>query len=208
MNATKRQNIVNWLGSGSINIFGMPFAGKDTQGKILAEELEGILLSSGDILRHDHGIQEVHDIMAAGGIIPSELFNRIVVPFLAREELAGKPLILSEVGRVDGEAQVILKATRATQHETKAVVLLRLSDDEVWRRFRESQSTHDRGVRADDNENVLQRRLDSYKQKVLPVIEYYRSLNLLIEIDGSQDRENVTRTIFDELAARADNGDR
>ena len=208
MDATKRQKIVNWLGSGSINIFGMPFAGKDTQGKILAEELEGILLSSGDILRHDHGIQEVHDIMAAGGIIPSELFNRIVVPFLAREELAGKPLILSEVGRVDGEAQVILEATRDTQHETKAVVLLRLSDEEVWRRFRESKSTHDRGVRADDNENVLQRRLDSYKQKVLPVIEYYRSLNLLIEIDGSQDRENVTRTIFDKLAARADNDDR
>jgi adenylate kinase len=207
MDATKRQKIANWLGSGSINIFGMPFAGKDTQGKILAEELDGILLSSGDILRHDHGIQEVHDIMAAGGIIPSELFNRIVVPFLAREELAGKPLILSEVGRVDGEAQVILEATRNTRHETKAVVLLRLSDDEVWRRFRESQSTHDRGVRADDNENVLQRRLDSYKQKVLPVIEYYRSLNLLIEIDGSQDRENVTRTIFDELATRADNDD-
>ena len=34
------------LGVGSINIFGLPFSGKDTVGKRLADDLGAVLLSS------------------------------------------------------------------------------------------------------------------------------------------------------------------
>jgi adenylate kinase family enzyme len=37
----------------------------------------------------------------------------------------------------------------------------------------------------------------------MPVIEYYRTMGLLIDIDGTQSREDVTRTILDDLARRA-----
>lgn len=193
------QTITNWLQTGSINIFGLPFAGKDTQGKLLAEQLGGILISGGDILRHDHGNAKVQEIMAAGGIIPSELFEEIVIPYLAREELSGHPLILSEVGRVYGEAEVTLRATEKTGHPTKAVLFLTMEEGEVWRRFDISQQTGDRGVRADDNRAVLQNRLDRFREKVLPVISFYRDLGLLIEIDGSLPREEVTKQIISGL---------
>ncbi len=188
--------IATWLGTGSINIFGLPFAGKDTQGKILADTFNGILISGGDILRHDHGNEKVQQIMATGGIIPSDLFEEIVVPFLSRPELHGKPLILSEVGRIQGEEQVIMRATQHTGHPTKLVILLTLTEDEVWRRFEASQASHDRGERADDNKNVLQTRLDKFRDKVLPVLEFYRAQNLLVEIDGSLPPEQVTQEIF------------
>ena len=45
------ERIKSWLGSGSINIFGMPFSGKDTVGTRLADVLDGKFLSSGAILR-------------------------------------------------------------------------------------------------------------------------------------------------------------
>lgn len=200
MDNTQINHIAQWLGNGSLNIFGRPFAGKDTQGNILAEFFDGVLLSSGDILRHDHGNKRVQEIMAVGGIIPSELFAEIVVPYLSRPELEGKPLILSEVGRVHGEAEVILQATQQTGHPTKAVITLQLSDEEVWRRFDASQLENDRGERADDKREVLQTRLDAYREKVLPVIEYYRTLGLLIEVDGSQPKDAVTKDIIDGLS--------
>ena len=47
----KFSTIKNWLGTGSINIFGLPMAGKDTQGIKLAEALNAKFLSSGMIVR-------------------------------------------------------------------------------------------------------------------------------------------------------------
>ena len=46
---------------------------------------------------------------------------------------------------------------------------------------------------------VLQARLDAYKDKVVPVIEWYREKGLLVEIDGSQSEEDVTASILDSL---------
>ena len=47
----KIAEIKKWLMTGSINIFGYPMSGKDTQGVKLAEAVNGKLLSSGIIIR-------------------------------------------------------------------------------------------------------------------------------------------------------------
>lgn len=184
------------LGNGAINVFGRPFAGKDTQCKALANLLGGSVISSGDILRHDHGNTEIQRIMAEGGIIPSDLFESVVVPFLSREEFAHKPMILSEVGRVEGEQYVIMRATQQSGHPQKAVVVLEISDEEVYRRFDASIEEGDRGERADDRREVLKHRLDSYQAMVRPVIEFYREKGLLLEVDGSLERPIVTDSII------------
>jgi adenylate kinase len=197
------RNISSWLQTGSINIFGLPFAGKDTQGAILAEMFDGVMFSSGDILRHNKDNARLQQIMAEGGIIPSDLFEEIVVPYLAKPEFQDKALILSEVGRMGEEADIVLRACEASGHTTKAVILLKLSDEEVWRRFDEASKSHDRGERADDNKAVLQTRLDNYHAKVMPTIEFYRQQGLLIEIDGSLPKDEVTAHILSSLAERA-----
>lgn len=195
--------IQSWLGTGSINVFGRPFAGKDTQCNALAEMMGGVVVSSGDVLRHDHGNAQIQRIMAEGGIIPSELFEQVVVPYLARAEFANTPLILSEVGRADGEQHMIMRATEQAGHPLKAVILLGLSDTEVFNRFDAAQEQNDRGDRADDKRDVLQTRLNAYESMVTPVISYYRDNGYLIEVDGSQSKEAVTQSIIDALAARA-----
>ena len=201
---TKIQTIKQWLETGSINIFGLPFAGKDTQGKIFAELFDGILISGGDILRKSDN-QELQTIMAQGKIIPSDLWEQVVVPYFKREELKNKPLILSEVGRLMGEQLVIEKATEESGHTQKAVILLELDDSEIWNRFDASRLANDRGDRADDNKAVLQTRLDSYHQKVMPVLNYYDNKGLLIRIDGSKSKEEVTNQIIDNLYQKITN---
>ncbi len=193
---TQIQKISSWLGTGSINVFGRPFAGKDTQGRILAEILGGALIAGGEILRHYKNQENLQEIMASGNLIPSDLYLRIVLPYLSKSELKDKPLILSEVGRMKGEEPIVLEATAHSGHPTKAVVLLRFSEEDVWQRFNQAVTDKDRGQRQDDRREVLQTRLDRFREKVEPVIEFYREKDLLVEVDGTKSRQEVTKDIL------------
>lgn len=195
--------ITKWLGTGSINLFGRPFAGKDTQGRILAEMFNGELIAGGDILRGFHDQQKVQEVMAAGGLIPSDFYFEIVLPYLSRPEFSQKPLFLSSVGRLQGEEGTIMRATSGSGHPMKAVVLLHLDEDIVWQRFDAASAEHDRGDRADDSRNVLQNRLDNFRLNTLPVIDFYREHGLLIEVDGTLSRDEVTHEILLGLLNRA-----
>jgi adenylate kinase len=190
-----------WLGSGSLNLFGLPFAGKDTQGAILADYFGAQLVSSGQVLR-GCGDTEIARIMASGDIIPPELFGRVMVPYLLSNTPAGTPLILSEVGRLPGEEVVVLEAAEKAGHPIKAAIILEMPDQEVWNRFIASQVSGDRGQRADDNKDVLQNRLEKFHNKVTPVLDFYDRRGLLLRIDGRQSRSAVSEAIFAALDSR------
>lgn len=193
-------NIIQpWLGTGSINLFGRPFAGKDTQGQILADLLGGELIGGGDILRSYNDQSAINAIMAKGDLIPSDFYLQIMLPFFRREELADKPLMLSAVGRRSGEESIIMQATQETGHPMRAVLHLHMPAEEVWQRFEASRQQNDRGNRTDDARDVIQNRLQKYEEQTLPVIEYYRQHGLLIEVDGTQSEEAVTKSILQAL---------
>jgi adenylate kinase len=203
----KIQTIKNWLGAGSINIFGRPFAGKDTQGELLAEYFDGELMAGGDILRSYHDQEKIKELMSTGDLFPTEFYLSIILPFLSRDDIKNKPIILSSVGRMKGEEETILEATEKSGHEMKAVVLLVLSEDQVMERFNATRSLGDRGVREDDNHEALENRLVKFHEQTEPVIEVYRRKGMLLEVDGTLPREQVTEQIIDllfELASKAD----
>jgi adenylate kinase len=197
-------NIISkWLGSGSINFFGLPFSGKDTQGRILADIFGGVVISGGDVLRHNKDNQRLQQLLATGEIIPTDLFEEIVIPYLSNPEFQNKPLMLSEVGRLEGEQIVTMRAATISKHPTKAVVFLRLSEEEVYRRFEKAKQEQDRGERTDDHREVLRIRLEKYQEKVVPVINWYRDKKLLLEVDGTLKLEEVTDEIINSLARSA-----
>jgi adenylate kinase len=199
------KSVATWLGAGSINVFGLPFAGKDTQGRILAEHLGAFLVAGGDILR-SHGDQaELESIMARGDLIPSDLYLKIMVAYLSNSQFVGKPLVLSAVGRLKGEETTVMQATADAGHQIKAVVLLRLSEEEVWKRFDAAKELNDRGSREDDSHTALENRLVKFREQTVPVIDHYRELGLLIEVDGSLSREAVNDEIIKNVSAFAAN---
>lgn len=202
----KIEKIKQWLGSGSINIFGPPFAGKDTQGEIVSELLGGEMFSSGDILRHNKDNEKLQQLLDAGEIIPSEFFMELIPPYFKRSGFEGKSLILSEVGRVEGEQVATFEAAESSGHPIKVLVLLKMPDEEAFKRFDVAQQTHDRGDRGDDDREVLRTRLAKYHQMVSPVIEWYRDKGLLLEVDGTRTRDEVTQEIIDDLYRRATTG--
>ncbi len=197
------KQISAWLGAGSINVFGRPFAGKDTQGAKLADSFGGALIGGGDILRSHPEPERIKEILSAGGLIPHDFYLGMLVPYLSQPKFSGKPLILSSVGRSHGEEATILKAASGSGHPLRAVVLLALSEDEVWRRFEASKVLGDRGGRSDDDREVLKNRLAKFEAKTEPVIAFYREKGLLIEVDGTKSREEVTAEILDALFERS-----
>ena len=197
------QTVTEWLGSGSINIFGRPFAGKDTQGKRLAELFNGTLLGGGDILRGSNIPPHVQEFMHTGQLIPSEEYVRIVLPYLSQESLSGRPLILSSVGRWSGEEEGVVEATEASDHPLRAVILLTLSENEVRSRWKKLEQHDDRGGRHDDSEEVLGTRLQEFSEKTLPVLDAYNDKGLLVEIDGNNTPDHVTSLVLNALYTKA-----
>jgi adenylate kinase family enzyme len=206
------QEIADWLETGSINLFGRPFAGKDTQGRILADLFDGVLLGGGDILRNSVIPERSRTAIQSGELIPTEDYIDIVLPYLSKAEFAGKPLILSSVGRWHGEEEGVMGATLTSKHEMKAVIYLDQSEEVSWERWRKDQeekSRGDRGNRSDDREEVLKRRFVEFDGKTLPVLEYYRdTTDLFITVQANQHGANVTADILEALKELADRASR
>ena len=198
---TKQIELISeWLGSGSINIFGWPFSGKDTQCRKLAELFNGVLISGGDILRSHSDSAEISQEMADGTIIPSDFYLDRLLPYLSQAEFNNKPLLLSSVGRSHGEEPAIMQAAADSGHPMRTAILLKLSETDVWQRLKAAASLKDRGSRQDDNEEGLRNRLVEFHEKTEPVIQFYRDKKLLLEVDGSLTRDEVTNEILNGLS--------
>ncbi|MBR3248689.1 nucleoside monophosphate kinase [Candidatus Saccharibacteria bacterium] len=195
--------IKEWLGTGSINIFGLPMSGKDTQGIKLAEALGAKFLSSGLIIRAMEE-QTKQDYSKKGALIPTNIFYEWVLPYFERPDLFEFPLVLSSIGRWHGEEDQVMSIASGAGHEIKAVVLLNISEADVENRFNAAQVLNDRGDRADDKDlTIFKTRLQEFREKTLPVLQHYKTLGLLIDVNGDQIRENVFNEIVEKLYAKA-----
>lgn len=197
-----RQIIRNWIGTGSINIFGKPFSGKDTVGNRLAAELQGVLLSSGEILRQAQSNDEnLKNEMNSGALANTDKFRSIVLPYFAKKELKDKPLIMSSIGRWEGEEIDVIKAAEAAGHPIKVALELVISEEEMEKRRQAALESGDRGSRGDDNsEEVLQKRIDEFNEKTLPVLATYEKMGLLVRVQTDSDRDTVFRRVLEAIS--------
>ncbi len=196
LSSTEIQTIQRWLGTGAINIFGLPFSGKDTHGHQLAELFNAQVMGGGDILRNSVIPPHVRELIDAGKLAPIDDYIHIVTPYLSQEEFADKPLILSSVGRWHGEEPGVLAAAETAGHPVKAVVYLSVDETTAHERFAASREDEMRGVRTDDAEHILATRFAEFRNKTLPVIDFYREKGMVIEVDGNPPKPEVHQAIL------------
>jgi len=195
----KLEKIKSWLGTGSLNIFGLPMSGKDTVGMRLAEDLQAKFLSSGIIIRA-YEAEQNEDMTGSGKLIPTNTFYDIILPYFSREELRNDSLVLSSVGRWSGEEDKIMEAAKAGGHEIKAVVMLDLIEEEVKNRFEAAKELNDRGERADDaNIEVFETRLAEFREKTMPVLNHYDELKMLVKVPAMGSRDEVYANVVERL---------
>ena len=195
----KLAKIKAWLGTGSLNVFGLPMSGKDTVGERLAKDLGAKFLSSGIIIRAFEAEQN-QNMTGSGQLIPTNTFYDIILPYFSREEMKNDSLILSSVGRWAGEEDKIMEAAKNGGHEIKAVVLLDLTEVDVKNRFEAAKELNDRGGRADDASiEIFETRIREFNEKTVPVLNHYDELKLLIRVPADGSRDEVYSSVVDKL---------
>ena len=160
---------------------------------------DAILIGGGDILRKSQNVPDhVRRAMSVGNLAPTEAYLSTVLPYLSKIEYMGKPIIMSSLGRWHGEEKAILESADKANHPIKAVILLDLDENEAKARA-QSRDIVNRGNRADDALEYLHTRFDEFRAKTVPVIDYYKKLGLLIEVNGQQQPADVTSEILQKL---------
>lgn len=196
--------IKTWLGTGSINIFGLPMSGKDTVGIRLAETLGARFLSSGMIIRAMEAEQNKH-YTDSGELIPTDVFNEWVLPYFNRDDLKDSALVLSSVGRWSGEENQVMDAAASAGHAIKAAVILNVSEADVmvrWETVKEAGTREGDEItkREDDkNREVFQKRIEEFNQKTVPVLQHYLQLGLLVQVKADMTRDEVFELLVDKL---------
>ena len=193
--------IKSWLGTGSINIFGLPMSGKDTQGIMLAEALGAKFISSGAIIRTNEAATG-RNLTADGQTTPTDIFYELVLPYFERQDLWNFPLVLSSIGRWSGEENQVMSVAEGAGHPIKAAISLNISEKSAMERWEAARILGDRGSRPDDmTPEIFQRRINEYKEKTLPVLKHYDELGLLIQIPAEAPRETVFSDLISRLSA-------
>ena len=202
MNADLEQKlsaIKQWLGTGSVNIFGLPMSGKDTVGVRLAEAIGGRFLSSGLIIRANEEATRQH-YSDKGELTPTNVFYEWVLPYFEKPELKDFPLVMSSIGRWAGEEDVVMEHAAQAGHPIKAAIVLNVSEADVMERWHAAAASKDRGDRPDDGTlEIFQKRIEEFRQKTAPVLLHYRAMGMLVSVRADMEREAVFTELINQL---------
>ena len=203
-------------------LFGAPGAGKGTQAKFIIDKYGIPQISTGDILRAAIANQtklglEAKSFMDAGKLVPDEVVNGLVAERLAQPDCE-KGFIMDGFPRTVVQAKTLDEILAKLGKKIEKVIALNVPDSDIIERItgrRTSKLTgkiyhinfnppvdekeEDLVQRADDTEEVVVKRLETYHSQTAPVLDYYKEQNKVTEIDGTRSLDEITKDIFNIL---------
>jgi adenylate kinase len=189
-------------GTARLVLLGPPGAGKGTQAVRLAERLGVPAISTGDIFRANiKGGTELgrtaQEFTSRGELVPDEVTNAMVRDRLAADDTAhgflldGYPRNVAQVGELDA---ILADSGRAID----AAVEITADADVVVERLLKRAEIEGR---ADDTEPVIRHRLDVYAEQTAPISGVYAGRDLLVQVDGIGEVDEVTERLLAALAS-------
>ncbi len=213
-----------------IVLFGAPGSGKGTQAEYLKTELNLPHIATGDIFRANLKNETelgklAKTYMDRGDLVPDDVTEAMIRDRIARPDIA-QGFILDGFPRTLSQAEALTEIMTDLKRRLDAVLHIKVADEEIVRRLsgrlicRDCQTPYhldfnpptQEGIcdkcsgelyrRDDDNPETVRSRLKTFKKQTAPLIEYYRQANLLIEIEGEGDINeinNITLTAITKL---------
>jgi len=175
---------------------GPPGSGKGTQAKLLAERLGVPAISTGDMLRDAvrRGTplgRRAQAIMEAGELVPDDLVISLVRERTAVPD-ARNGFLLDGFPRTIEQAKALERILEGNAASVDGVINLFVPEGTLVERLLGRAALEGR---SDDRRETVAERLRVYREKTAPLVEYYRGLGLLYDVDGSGSVEEVAGRI-------------
>jgi adenylate kinase len=179
-------------------LLGPPGAGKGTQAQRLVKDYGIVQLSTGDMLRAAAAAgtsvgKKAQAIMDRGDLVPDDIMIEIISDRLDQPDMANG-FVLDGFPRTVPQAEALSDLLARKGLNLDAVVEIQVDEDVLLSRIK--RRIHETGgARADDDPDVLKKRLAVYRELTAPVAEYYRQKGFHRGVDGMQEIPVVSAQI-------------
>ena len=213
----------------NIIFVGAPGSGKGTQASLVAQKLNMVHISSGDLFRQalEKGTElgkQAKTYMEKGALVPDEITTQMVMERLSTPD-SENGVILDGFPRNLPQAEALDGATGAMGKSIDKVIFIKVSEEELIKRLsgrwlcRQCQAVYNEVnsppktegkcdkcggelyQRPDDKPETVKKRLDVYFAETAPVVDYYRRQDILSTVEGEDSVEEVTQRIVSALPA-------
>ena len=212
-----------------IIMLGAPGAGKGTQAKMIADKYAIPHISTGDIFRAnikngtDLG-QKAKTYMDQGLLVPDELVVDLVVDRVKQDDCKNG-YVLDGFPRTIPQAESLDAALAKLDEKIDYAINVEVPDENIIARMSGRRACVSCGatyhivhiptkvegicdrcgaeliLRDDDKPETVKKRLDVYHDQTQPLIDYYTKSDVLVEVDGTQDMNDVFGAIVNILGA-------
>ena len=210
-----------------ILLIGPPGGGKGTQAKKLSSKFNIPQISTGDMLR-DHvkrmselGI-EAKEFMDKGELVPDELILKMMKSKLSDND-CNNGYILDGFPRTLPQAKGLDALLDNIDSNLDKVIIIKVDDDVIIDRMSGRRVHKNSGriyhikynppknegldditneplsIRSDDKKETVKTRLKIYHDLTKPLINFYKKKNILFEVNGENEIEDVFANIINKL---------
>lgn len=210
-----------------ILLIGPPGGGKGTQAKKLSSKFNIPQVSTGDMLR-DHvkkmsklGIK-AKEFMDQGELVPDELILKMMKSKLS-DDNCKNGYILDGFPRTLPQAKGLDSLLDNIDSNLDKVIIIKVDDDVIIDRMSGRRVHKNSGriyhikynppknegldditneplsIRSDDKKETVKNRLKIYHDLTKPLINFYNLKNILFEVDGENEIEDVFSSIINKL---------
>ena len=174
-------------------IFGPPGSGKGTQSVRLAEKFNLIHLSTGDMLRAEIAAgtdlgKKMSQIMSKGELVPDEVVIEMIA-FKIDNSRDAAGFLFDGFPRTVSQTEALEKMLNKRGMKIDSMLVLDVDHDELVKRL---IARAECSGRADDMDPaVIENRIDVYKEKTEPIIDYCRERGIYQPVNGMGGIEDI-----------------
>ena len=206
----------------NIILFGPPGAGKGTQATKVVKKFNLHKVSTGDLLREeiknntDLG-NKIKSIMDRGSLISDNIINDLITKVISNKKFYNR-LIFDGYPRNLKQAKNLDSQIKKYKQKISCVLSLNVDKESVIKRISGRQTCINCGLifneyyypassknhscdpkflnkRSDDNKKTIINRFETYLNKTLPILDFYKEQNLFHQINGMAKIDQI----FDEI---------